>query len=58
MRHDHLMGCINRDLAVVPLHEPVAGRQNAAVRIGKVALSAVRRAAILAAQGAALPAHA
>ena len=58
MRDDDLMGRVDRDLAVVALHEPVAGRQDAAVRVGEVALRPVGRAAVLAAQGTALPAHA
>lgn len=52
------MGCVDGDLAVVALYEPVARGQDAAVRIGEVALCPIRRTAILTAQGPALPAHA
>lgn len=57
VRHDDLMGRIDGDLAVVVLHKPVTGRQDAAVGIGEVALCPIRRIAILIAQGPALPAH-
>jgi len=39
MRHDDLVRGINRDLAVVALHEPVARGQDAAVWIREVPLS-------------------
>jgi hypothetical protein len=58
MRHDHLVGCIHRNLPVVALHEPVRGRQDPAVGIGEVALRAIRRAAVLSPQRSTLPAHA
>jgi len=49
MGHNHLMGGIDRDLTVVALHEAVPRRQDAAVRVGEVALRPVGRATILAA---------
>ncbi len=54
---DHLMRAIDGDLPVVALHEPVAGRQDPAVRVGDVALRPVRRTVVLTAQGPTLPAH-
>ena len=36
VRHDHLMAGTDRDLAVVALHEAIAGGQDPAVRIREV----------------------
>ena len=58
VRHNHLMRGVDRDLTVVALHEPVARGQDAAVRVGEVALRPVGRTAILTAQWPALPAQA
>jgi transposase InsO family protein len=58
VRDDHLMRGVDRDLTVVALHEAVARGQDAAVRVGEVALRPVRRPTILTAQRPALPAHA
>src|SRR6476646_6483148 len=53
VRHDHLVRGVDRDLTVVALHEAVARRQDAAVRVGEVALRPVRRTAPLAGSSAA-----
>src|SRR5215217_5815291 len=56
--HDHLMGGIDRNLPVIALYEPVAGRQDPAIWIREVALRTIGRAAVLSAQDSTLPAHA
>lgn len=41
VRYDHLMGCVDRDLAVEALYEAVVRGQDPAVRVGEVALRSV-----------------
>lgn len=57
VRDDHLMRGIDRDLAVVALHEAITRGLDPAVRISEVAMRSVGRTTIRPAQWAALPAH-